>query len=73
MADNERIRFVLDVLTEGLSPSNSPLLSPLGYKALIDTGGLSALRGCGTSRRHGLGAAGAVDGGTRRVHGGARP
>jgi len=43
--DAERMRFVLDVLTEGLSPSNSPLLSPLGYKALIDTGGLSALRG----------------------------
>jgi polyhydroxyalkanoate synthase subunit PhaC len=43
--DAERMQFVLDVLTEGLSPSNSPLLSPLGYKALIDTGGLSALRG----------------------------
>jgi polyhydroxyalkanoate synthase subunit PhaC len=43
--DAERMQFVLDVLTEGLSPSNSPLISPLGYKALIDTGGLSALRG----------------------------
>ncbi len=43
--DAERMKFVLDVLTEGLSPSNSPLLSPLGYKALIDTGGLSAIRG----------------------------
>ena len=43
--DAERMKFVLDVLTEGLSPSNNPLLSPLGYKALIDTGGLSALRG----------------------------
>jgi polyhydroxyalkanoate synthase len=43
--DAERMQFVLDVLTEGLSPSNNPLLSPLGYKALIDTGGLSALRG----------------------------
>ena len=39
------IRFVLDVLTEGLAPSNSPLLSPLAYKALIDTGGRSAARG----------------------------
>jgi polyhydroxyalkanoate synthase subunit PhaC len=43
--DAERIRFVLDVLTEGLSPSNNPLLNPLAYKALIDTGGLSAVRG----------------------------
>jgi polyhydroxyalkanoate synthase subunit PhaC len=43
--DAERIRFVLDVLTEGLSPTNNPLLNPLGYKALIDTGGLSAARG----------------------------
>jgi polyhydroxyalkanoate synthase len=43
--DAERIRFVLDVLTEGLAPSNNPLLNPLAYKALIDTGGLSAVRG----------------------------
>jgi polyhydroxyalkanoate synthase subunit PhaC len=43
--DAERIRFALDVLTEGLSPSNNPVLSPLGWKALIDTGGMSAVRG----------------------------
>lgn len=43
--DAERIRFVLDVLTEGLAPSNNPILSPLGWKALIDTGGQSAVRG----------------------------
>jgi polyhydroxyalkanoate synthase len=43
--DAERIRFVLDVLTEGLAPSNNPLLNPLAYKALIDTGGRSAVRG----------------------------
>jgi polyhydroxyalkanoate synthase len=43
--DAERIRFVLDFLTEGLAPSNNPVLSPLGWKALIDTGGLSAVRG----------------------------
>ncbi|MCW2555997.1 MAG: poly(3-hydroxyalkanoate) synthetase [Mycobacterium sp.] len=49
--DAERIRFVLDVLMEGLSPSNNPVLNPLGWKALIDTGGLSALRGL----RHFLG------------------
>jgi polyhydroxyalkanoate synthase len=43
--DAERIRFVLDVLTEGLAPSNNPLLNPLGWKAMIDTGGQSAVRG----------------------------
>src|SRR6201991_1221122 len=43
--DAERIRFVLDVLTEGLSPSNNPVLNPLGWKALIDTGGGGAGRG----------------------------
>ena len=30
---------------KGLSPSNNPVLNPLGWKALIDTGGLSAVRG----------------------------
>ncbi|TSD93666.1 alpha/beta fold hydrolase [Skermania sp. ID1734] len=43
--DSEKMRFVLDNLLEGLSPSNNPLLSPLGWKALIDTGGMSAVRG----------------------------
>jgi polyhydroxyalkanoate synthase subunit PhaC len=43
--DAERIRFVLDLLTEGLAPSNNPILNPLGWKALIDTGGQSAVRG----------------------------
>ena len=37
--DAERIRFVLDVVMEGLAPSNNPLISPLGWKAIIDTGG----------------------------------
>ena len=43
--DSEKMRFVMDNLVEGLAPTNNPLLSPLGWKALIDTGGLSALRG----------------------------
>jgi polyhydroxyalkanoate synthase len=43
--DAERMRFVLDVITEGLSPSNNPVLNPLGWKGLIETGGLSAIRG----------------------------
>jgi polyhydroxyalkanoate synthase subunit PhaC len=43
--DAERIRFVLDVVMEGLAPSNNPLISPLGWKAIIDTGGLSIASG----------------------------
>ncbi len=43
--DAQRIRFVLNLLTEGLAPSNNPLMNPLGWKALLDTGGLSAIRG----------------------------
>src|SRR6201992_1697537 len=43
--DNEKMQFVLDNVVEGLAPSNKPLISPLGWKALIDTGGLSAGRG----------------------------
>jgi poly[(R)-3-hydroxyalkanoate] polymerase subunit PhaC len=43
--DNEKMRFVMDNLVEGLAPTNNPLITPLGWKALIDTGGLSAVRG----------------------------
>jgi polyhydroxyalkanoate synthase len=43
--DGERMQFVVDNLVEGWAPSNNPLVSPLGWKALIDTGGLSAVRG----------------------------
>jgi polyhydroxyalkanoate synthase len=43
--DAERMRFVLDFVTEGLAPSNIPFVNPLGYKAAIDTGGLSVVRG----------------------------
>jgi polyhydroxyalkanoate synthase subunit PhaC len=43
--DAERMRFVLNFVTEGLAPSNIPLVNPLGYKAAIDTGGLSVVRG----------------------------
>ena len=43
--DAERIRFALDIVMEGLAPSNSPLISPLGWKAIIDTGGLNVVRG----------------------------
>src|SRR5258705_10222278 len=43
--DAERMRFVLNFVTEGLAPSNIPFVNPLGYKAAIDTGGLSVVRG----------------------------
>jgi polyhydroxyalkanoate synthase subunit PhaC len=43
--DAERMRFLLDFVTEGLAPSNNPLVNPLGYKAAINTGGLSVARG----------------------------
>jgi polyhydroxyalkanoate synthase subunit PhaC len=43
--DAEKMRFVFDNVVEGLAPTNNPLLSPLGWKALIDTGGFSAVRG----------------------------
>lgn len=43
--DAEKVRFALDNIIEGLSPTNNLLLNPLGWKALIDTGGLSAFRG----------------------------
>src|SRR3982074_2813593 len=41
----QRNPVALGFVTQGLSPSNNPVLSPLGWKALIDTGGLSAVRG----------------------------
>jgi polyhydroxyalkanoate synthase len=43
--DNERMRFVLSNLIDAAAPSNSPLVNPVTWKALIDTGGRSALRG----------------------------
>jgi polyhydroxyalkanoate synthase subunit PhaC len=44
-SDAQRVRFVLDMVMEGLAPSNNPLISPLGWKAIVDTGGLSVVRG----------------------------
>jgi len=42
---SDRMRFVVDIIVDALSPTNSPLLNPLGYKAAIDTGGASVVRG----------------------------
>ncbi|TQM25750.1 PHA/PHB synthase family protein [Nocardia bhagyanarayanae] len=43
--DAEWMRFVVDNILEALSPSNMPLFSPPAWKALVDTAGLSAVRG----------------------------
>ncbi len=43
--DGERMRFLLTNLVAAAAPSNNPVLSPVGWKALIDTGGQSAVRG----------------------------
>jgi polyhydroxyalkanoate synthase subunit PhaC len=43
--DQERIRFVLSNLIDAAAPSNNPLISPVAWKAVIDSGGLSAMRG----------------------------
>jgi polyhydroxyalkanoate synthase subunit PhaC len=43
--DSERMRFVLSNLIDAAAPSNNPLINPAAWKAVIDTGGQSALRG----------------------------
>jgi polyhydroxyalkanoate synthase subunit PhaC len=43
--DDTRVRFLLTNLVAAAAPSNNPLLSPAGWKALIDTGGANVLRG----------------------------
>ena len=42
--DEERVRFTLTNIVDALAPSNTPL-NPLLWKAVIDTGGKSAVRG----------------------------
>ena len=43
--DGERAGFIVRNLVDAAAPSNNPLLSPVAWKALIETGGLSAVRG----------------------------
>jgi class II poly(R)-hydroxyalkanoic acid synthase len=43
--DNTRLKFMLTNLIAASAPSNYPLISPAAWKAFIDTGGLSAVRG----------------------------
>jgi len=43
--DEQRVRFLVENLTEALSPSNLPLVNPTSAKVAIDTGGASLVRG----------------------------
>jgi polyhydroxyalkanoate synthase subunit PhaC len=43
--DRERLTFAADNLIAALSPSNNPLISPVAWKALIDSGGGNVLAG----------------------------
>ena len=43
--DAERVNFVASNLLQAVSPSNNPLLSPVAWKALIDTGGANVVTG----------------------------
>jgi poly[(R)-3-hydroxyalkanoate] polymerase subunit PhaC len=43
--DAERVAFVVRNLVDAAAPSNNPLLSPVAWKALVETGGLSVPRG----------------------------
>ncbi|MGY2083675.1 PHA/PHB synthase family protein [Blastococcus sp. SYSU DS0539] len=43
--DDERIRFTATNLVDALAPSNVPGLNPVSLKAVIDTGGASAVTG----------------------------
>jgi polyhydroxyalkanoate synthase len=43
--NEHRARFLLDNLIDAVSPSNNPFISPMAWKAIIDTGGASVVRG----------------------------
>jgi polyhydroxyalkanoate synthase len=43
--DDTRLKFVLTNLLAASAPSNNPVISPAAWKAYLDTGGLSVVRG----------------------------
>jgi polyhydroxyalkanoate synthase len=43
--DRTRLEFALDNVLAALAPSNNPLISPVGWKALIDSGGGNVVTG----------------------------
>ena len=52
--DNERVSFVLENVFDAIAPSNNPLISPVAWKAAIDTGGGSVLSGLRNLVRDGV-------------------
>src|SRR5215472_1904691 len=52
--DNERVSFVLENVFDAVAPSNNPVISPVAWKAAIDTGGRSLLSGLRDFVRDGL-------------------
>ncbi len=44
-ADHERLHLAVSNLADALAPSNNPVLNPLAWKAVVDSGGLSVVRG----------------------------
>ena len=72
--DGERVGFVVHNVVDAAAPSNNPVLSPGTWKALVDTGGLSAVRGAARVRvGHGGHPEGPGDGGAGRLRGRPRP
>ena len=66
--DRKRVQFFLENLAEAFAPSNVPLVNPASAKAVIDTAGLSLVRGGKQLvKRHGLGTAHSGDGRRQRV------
>jgi polyhydroxyalkanoate synthase subunit PhaC len=43
--DNTRLQFLLTNLIAAAAPSNNPLISPVAWKAVIDSGGVNVIRG----------------------------
>jgi polyhydroxyalkanoate synthase subunit PhaC len=43
--DDERVGFLVENIVQAMAPSNVPVLNPASAKAVIDSGGLSLLRG----------------------------
>jgi polyhydroxyalkanoate synthase len=43
--DDQRVRFLVDNVIDAAAPSNNPVISPVAWKAVIDTAGASVLRG----------------------------
>lgn len=43
--DSERINFAVTNIVDALAPSNNPLISPVAWKAVINTGGVNLVKG----------------------------